>query len=79
MKSKRLLLDEIIDQHRREIIDAEFYLDFFQKELRNPKTVGKPQALEAINIRKEFIRKMNKKIKQYEDYGKRTFGQSQSN
>ena len=76
MKSKLQLLDELIDDNRKEEVKIEFQLDFYQRELRNPAAMGKPEAAEGMRVRTEYLKNLRRTISQYEEYRKREFPDS---
>lgn len=75
MKTEKQLLDELIDDLRKDKVKTEFGIDFYKKQLRNPTKIGVADAKEGIEVREKHIAYLLDNIKQYEEYKKQKYGE----
>ena len=65
------LLQEIINEHRRELLKADFMADHYEKEIKEMKKMGKQEATETRDLWLKHKETRRQEIKRLEEYGKR--------
>lgn len=73
MRSKKQLLEDLIEEQLKELVKSEFFVDYYQKEFRNPKKIGKAQAEESLNTWRKHVASVEDQIRLYKDYYKHLY------
>ena len=64
-------IQHLIDREYTNLVEAEFYLDFYKKEMRNPTKVGAAQAKESVDIWEKRIVTLTTHINLLKEYGRK--------
>jgi hypothetical protein len=72
--TKLELLNALIDDMGKELVKAEFNVDFYAQEEKRPMTMGQAQAKEGKDVWTERVKTVEAQIRLYEKYRKRTYG-----
>ena len=69
--NKQDAIQHLIDREYTNLVEAEFYLDFYKKEMRNPTKVGVAQAKESVDIWEKRIVTLTNHINLLKEYGRK--------